>query len=829
MFCSSCGNNVANNSKFCDSCGAPMPVSNSVAPQQAQANYINTQPNVGNNVNGGNAAPNMYGNQNMGGAGGSYTRQYADNSTQRMYDGQNMGGQNMGNVNNNANMYSAQNTSGNPQVRANEYTPHNFSNMGNAENNPPKKKGCLKGCLSGCAIIFVIFIVLSVLSMWWFEDEMEPDYDTGTNTVEHDYSSADDGGDGNGTYGVDLGLTDLRDFYTVPKGDGTDVHTIMVYLLGSDLETDGGFASSDIEEMMRADFGDNINLVIMTGGAYSWEMYEISGETCQYWQVKDGELISIDDYLGLLDMAAPETLTNFINDMAYNYPADRYSLILWNHGGGTLSGFGYDEHYPNSTLTLSSLSDAFEQSSVKFDFVGFDACLMATAETALMLEPYADYLIASQELEPGTGWHYTNWLTNLSENPSMSTLDIGVNIIDDFVEVCEDEIYNPNATLSIVELRQMPYVYTVMTDYFENSTVDIMNNEYRKISIARSDAKDFGEGGSDQIDLIDYVEKADVDGGDAVIEAVNSAVKYYNNSSDVYDAYGLAMYFPHEYIRQYSSMQYILHNVGYSAEYTRFFDVFISAMSGGQAQFNKTMGTQAEDDYSTQEWYDEETAASYEQSTEGEFLGELVIDEKDGGYVLSLTDEEWEEISEIELQVLLDDGEGYIDLGSDNVYEFDNDGDLKIEFDYTWVTLDGHTVAFYAEEMVYDNDDSWHTYGYVPAFLNDEYIEIVVSWDDKTPEGYVSGYRKYNEVGTPVGKGLFQLEAGDEIKWVIDYYTYDWEYEDYYLFGDTYTVTGNDITVSYDDVGDMDAVVYFVLTDIYNNIYETEAIIYSDY
>ncbi|MCR5235609.1 MAG: hypothetical protein K6E34_00220 [Lachnospiraceae bacterium] len=36
-----------------------------------------------------------------------------------------------------------------------------------------------------------------------------------------------------------------------------------------------------------------------------------------------------------------------------------------------------------------------------FDFIGFDACLMATVETAYMLSPYADYMIASEEFEPG--------------------------------------------------------------------------------------------------------------------------------------------------------------------------------------------------------------------------------------------------------------------------------------------------------------------------------------------------------------------------------------------------------------------------------------------
>lgn len=43
----------------------------------------------------------------------------------------------------------------------------------------------------------------------------------------------------------------------------------------------------------------------------------------------------------------------------------------------------------------------------KFAFIGFDACLMATVETANMLVPHADYMFASEETEPGYGWDYT--------------------------------------------------------------------------------------------------------------------------------------------------------------------------------------------------------------------------------------------------------------------------------------------------------------------------------------------------------------------------------------------------------------------------------------
>ncbi len=615
----------------------------------------------------------------------------------------------------------------------------------------------------------------------------------------------------------------LREFYTEIEGDRTDVITMMVYIIGSDLESEAGFATEDINEMLRANFGDNVNLVLMTGGSNYWYNDEISNSVCQYWQVKNGDLLSLNDNLGRLNMTLPETLSNFINYSAEAFPANRYNLIMWNHGGGTFSGFGNDEFFPESTFTLSTLDEAFMQSEVRFDIVGFDACLMGTSETALMLEPYADYLIASQETVGGIGLEYTSMLTALGSNSSISTIDLGKIIIDNYISESEGQYRNPEATLSLIDLRYMPYTYELLTTFLLNSATEIRNNEYYEISSARSNAKDFGEGDYEQIDIIDYINKIDVEGGQEVIDAVTSAVKYYKNSDDIGQAHGLAMYFPYDYLNSYSKMQDVLHEIGVSEDYTEFFDVFVSAMHGGQSPENSIIG-----EITSEDWYDPETAWIYEQENDGEVLEELIINLKDDGYVLSLSDEQWNTINTIELQVLLDDGEGYLDLGRDNVYEFDNDGDLKVEFDYSWVALDGHVVPYYVEGEDYESDN-WHTYGIVPAYLNgDEYIEIIVRWDYKYPEGYVEGYRKYTETGVPAGKGYFDLKPGDTINWIVDYYTYDFQYEDYYLFNESYTVPNREIIVSYEDVGDMDALIFFRLTDYFNNVYETEAVIYTD-
>ena len=54
----------------------------------------------------------------------------------------------------------------------------------------------------------------------------------------------------------------------IPMGDGD--WTIFVYLCGSDLESDGGAASSDIEEAFAARGSGQVKVVYQTGGSNFW-------------------------------------------------------------------------------------------------------------------------------------------------------------------------------------------------------------------------------------------------------------------------------------------------------------------------------------------------------------------------------------------------------------------------------------------------------------------------------------------------------------------------------------------------------------------------------
>lgn len=203
----------------------------------------------------------------------------------------------------------------------------------------------------------------------------------------------------------------------------------------------------------------------------------------------------------------------------------------------------------------------------------------------------------------------------------------------------------------------------------------------------------------------------------------------------------------------------------------------------------------------------------------------LVITEKNGQQVLSLTEKQWELINYMEMNVFIDDGEGFIDLGMDNIYEYNKDGDLIMEYDETWLALNDNIVSYYLE-----SDDhlggSYSIKGRVPAFLNNQLVDIIIVFDNDEPYGVVLGAQiKYDEETETetIAKGLLKILPGDEIDFLCDYYTYDGSYYDTYYLGDTYIATG-EWKIENLHIRNNKYQMTYRITDIYGNQYWTPSI-----
>lgn len=676
----------------------------------------------------------------------------------------------------------------------------------------------------------------------------------------------------NGPYNVNKTVSEYaRDKYTRLKGNGNDVATIMIYLCGTDLETKSGMASNDLEEILRAEISDNVNIIVETGGTLKWQNKTVSGNTNQRFQITRKGLKLLEKNLGKKSMVDTNTLTDFIKYCKKNFPADRYSLIMWDHGGGSLNGFGYDQIFPGDAMTLDEIATALKNSNCTFDWVGFDACLMATLETAVVLEPYADYMIASEEVEPGIGWYYTNWISALSQNPSISTADLGKKIIDDYVKEVKSRTPQSQATLSLVDLSELNgTVLPALAEFSKSTNELIYNDQYKVVSDARAGAKEFAASSKiNQIDLVHFAENIGTNEAKSLSDALKNCIKYNRTSTNISNSNGLSVYFPYGNTKQLNTMLNTYDKIGIEEEYSDCIKSFANMMAGGQITTqgsgnildvlldgvsgeitipvpsipsgsdivgNLLNSFLSSGDYSSitglagdalGNWLNpDRVKASADYYKENRLdASSLAITKKGGQRVLSLTEDQWDMIQFMEMNVFIDDGEGFIDLGLDNIYEYNDDGDLIMEYDGTWLALNGHIVAYY---MVSEdrNGDQYTIKGRVPALLNDQLVDIIIVFDNQNPYGNVIGaqlkYDPESQTDT-VAKGLIDIATGDKIDYLCDYYTYDGEYTDTYFLGDQYTATG-EWEIENISVGNKNYQMAYRLTDIYGNRYWTPTV-----
>ena len=319
--------------------------------------------------------------------------------------------------------------------------------------------------------------------------------------------------------------------------------TVMFYMCGSDLESRYGYASSNLVEIANShdlatlyqdqaerlglDNGDpsrEVNVVLQTGGCREWHNGEKTAKTTdteirtdvlQRWHYDPYEdpadaVIRLRQELPLQSMSDPETLTDFIRWTAQEYPAEKYMLVLWDHGGGSRTGIFVDELFDGDILYLYELGQALENAGVTMEAILFDACLMANLETACMIKDYAHWMIASEEVVTGEGTAIGEWLKELSTRPEMDGRRLGRIICDSAQEKCAmlgDEQGAQLLTWSVIDLSRIDTVAGCMEDLFA-ATASIYTQYPELVSFylkQRNLAEKYGSREDKMTDLYDVI------------------------------------------------------------------------------------------------------------------------------------------------------------------------------------------------------------------------------------------------------------------------------------------------------------------------------------
>lgn len=270
--------------------------------------------------------------------------------------------------------------------------------------------------------------------------------------------------------------------------------TIMVYLAGDNNLSDAG--ENDLGEMRLVGSSDDVNIVAQ---------FDSEGDRgTNRYLIRQNGAGEETHALGEVDSGAPQTLIDFVAWAADRYPADRYALILWNHGSGwdplevdrlarAIGAPGYtpreagertastlgrvlfrttweeilqqptplaraicsDDGSGHSldTIELAKvLSEVVGTLGQKLDILGMDACLMSNLEVAYQARPYAHFMVASEELEPNDGWPYDAVFAKLVANPDLPTADLAALIVRSYVDSYIQENYADPVTQAAFDL-----------------------------------------------------------------------------------------------------------------------------------------------------------------------------------------------------------------------------------------------------------------------------------------------------------------------------------------------------------------------------------------
>jgi hypothetical protein len=302
--------------------------------------------------------------------------------------------------------------------------------------------------------------------------------------------------------------------------------TVLIYMCGSNLESGSGEATKNLNEIMSADIPQNVNVVLQAGGASVWINSYISATNTDRYLVKNNALKLIYRDTQTSNFGESSTLTDFVSYGLQNYPADHTALILWDHGGGSLKGVCYDENFDFDYLTLAELNTALASANLskKFDFIGFDACLMASYECANTVAPYANYMVASEEKEPSGGWNYVSLLTNLGKDDFYDTL------LYSYAQKSGEKKYY---TLSCFDLSGLDK----LNEMVDALIAKMRQGGKRTMVNAVNSAVNFGLSGSGLFDLGNLFDYYNVSGEYSnYIKKVNSTTRS--------GATGLSIYFP---------------------------------------------------------------------------------------------------------------------------------------------------------------------------------------------------------------------------------------------------------------------------------------------
>ncbi len=604
------------------------------------------------------------------------------------------------------------------------------------------------------------------------------------------------------------------------------------YLCGSDLESNYGFATTDLAEAAGVDLPDNVTVVVQTGGASEWQNDIVSADSIGRYVISDGDLEQVDE-LEQASMGDSGTLSSFLKFCNKNYPADHKMVVLWDHGGGSTSGAALDENFDDDYLSIPELRKAFKGSckpskkKPPYDIIGFDTCLMSTVDVANIFQDIGKYLVASEETEPGLGWAYDGWLGALAEDTSISPKNLGKVICDTYYEACEEYDLADEVTLAVTDLSKVSDVVEAYNMLGTEALINAVDDSafFADFGRAASSTENYGgntdkSGYSDMADLGDLTKnskKIMPETSQALLDAIKAAVVYQVKGEYRSHATGLSCYY------SYSGNTDLCENFEKASGSKAFEHFYHYGLTGELSdegyQYLLDLAEEIEDVEEIPEKNKIKKKKPSKQKLEDH---ELKITD-DNYAVLNIGAKEAALLSEVNFELAIIDDDTMVYLGSDNDIDADwEKGVFKDNFRGVWGSIDDHLVYM---EVVSSNED-YTTYS-TPIKLNGEEYNLRVIYDYNKEKYEILGARKETEDDGMADKDLVKLKPGDKITtlhWAVSLAEDDPEPVEFEL--DTFKVKKK-TKFKETDLGDGTFALIFEMVDSNNKTYTSEAALFT--
>ena len=337
--------------------------------------------------------------------------------------------------------------------------------------------------------------------------------------------------------------------------------TIMVYVNGKNNLMP--YALKDMNEMEKIGSTDKVNVVTETGLIAGYGTMPWTG-TARFLITKDADINKVSSpilqNLGKSDMGDYKNVVAFVKWAQATYPAKHYMLVVWNHGAGWIKsrspevtkGISYDDETGNhiNTPQMGLMMKAIG----KIDVYGSDACLMQMPEVNYEIKDYVNYIVGSEETEPGDGYTYDLLLGPLVKKPTMSALELGKLAVNAYA----DHYGTQDHTQSLVDSAKMTGLVAPVNAFVKAA---MAANEKALIKTAMSGTQAYAY--AENKDLWHFLSLYSASSKDANVKATAKALQDYVTGSLVLlnrvnaaysNSHGLAVYMPNYTNSSYSAL-----------------------------------------------------------------------------------------------------------------------------------------------------------------------------------------------------------------------------------------------------------------------------------